>query len=236
MGPERNVFLAIACLLSFALVSVVWVSAAAAGDFIEEFDSGTLNEGFWDMKAEAGASYEIANGQLTMSSPGVEDGILMYWNAPISDEDITVEIKASVTTDTNNAGVLTFIKSDTPPTANTVINGEFAAMVWCGANTPGWYINNDDWKNSGVNGPEFEGIWKAEISGNQIHFSFNGAEVVVVDKVQSERYLCFGPDTYTSHYSGEMTIDWIKISGPTIAAVQPEGKMPVMWGKLKSGL
>jgi hypothetical protein len=210
------------------------VFAATAGDFVEEFDGADLNPMAWEMMAEAGASYTIANGQLTISSPAVEDAALLYWNAPIEDEDITVEIKASVSADTNNAGVLTFIKSYIAPTANTVMNGEFAAMVWCGANTPGWYINNDDWKNSGVSGPEFEGIWKAEIMGNQIRFYLNGAEVVTVDKVVAERYLCFGPDTYTSHYSGEMTIDWIKVSGPTVAAVQPAGKLPVMWGSLKS--
>jgi len=229
MGSRLNSSLIIACFLSLGLVF-----AAAAGDFVEEFDGGELNALAWDMKAEAGASYTIANGQLTISSPAEADAALLYWNAPIGDEDITVEIKASVSANTDNAGVITFIKSYIAPTANTVMNGEFAAMVWCGlVNGSGWYINNDDWKRADGTGPELEGIWKAEIIGNQIRFSFNGAEVVVVDKVEAERYLCFGPDTYTSHYSGEMTIDWIKVSGPTIAAVQPAGKLPVMWGDLK---
>jgi len=229
MGSRRDSSLVIACFLSLGLVF-----AAAAGDFVEEFSSGTLNPMAWEMMAEAGASYTIANGQLTITSPGVADAALLYWNAPIGDEDITVEIKASVDANTDNAAVLTFIKSYIAPTANTVMNGEFLTMVWCGKNTPGWYINNDDWKRADATGPEFEGIWKAEIMGNQIRYSFNGAQVVTVDKVAAERYLCFGPDTYTSHYSGEMAIDWIKVSGPTVAAVQPAGKLPVMWGDLKS--
>ena len=229
MGSRWDSSLAIACFLSLGLVFV-----AAAGDFVDEFDSGTLNPMAWEMMAEAAASYTIANGQLTITSPGVADAALLYWNAPIGDEDITVEIKASVDANTDNAAVLTFIKSYIAPTVNTVMNGEFAAMVWCGANTPGWYINNDDWQRAGATGPEFDGIWKAEIIGNQIRYSFNGTEVVTVDKVVAERYLCFGPDTYTSHYSGEMTIDWIKVSGPTVAAVQPAGKLPVIWGDLKS--
>lgn len=229
MGSRLNSSLIIACFLSLGLVF-----AAAAGDFVEEFDGGVLNAMAWEMKTEAGASYTIANGQLTITSPGVEDGALLYWNVPIGDEDITIEIKASISADTDNGAVLTFIKSYIPPSANTIMNGEFLAMVWCGKNTPGWYINNDNWKRADGTGTEFEGIWKAEIMGNQIRFSFNGAEVVVVDKVAAERYLCFGPDAYTSHYSGEMTIDWIKVSGPTIAAVQPVGKLPVMWGEIKS--
>jgi hypothetical protein len=229
MGSRRNLSLVIACFFSLGLVIT-----AAEGDVVEEFDSGTLNPLAWEMMAEAGASYTIANGQLTISSPAVADAALLYWNAPIGDEDITVEIKASVDANTDNGGVLTFIKSYIAPTANTVMNGEFAAMVWCGKNTPGWYINNDSWKRATATGPEFDGIWKAEIIGNEIHFSFNGAEVDVVEKVQAERYLCFGPDTYTSHYAGAMTIDWIKVSGPTVAAVQPAGKLPVMWGDLKS--
>lgn len=229
MGSRKNLSLVFACFMSLVLVFT-----AAAGDFVEEFNSGTLNPMAWEMMAEAGASYSIANGQLTISSPAVADAALLYWNAPIGDEDITVEIKASVDANTENAGVLTFIKSYIAPTANTVMNGEFAAMVWCGKNTPGWYINNDDWKRAGATGPELEGIWKAEIMGNQIRFSFNGAEVVTIDKVQPERYLCFGPDTYTSHYAGAMTIDWIKVSGPTVAAVQSAGKLSAVWGGLKT--
>ncbi len=234
MNPKRNVPVVIVCLLGFALASFGGISVAVAGEFTDEFDGNTLNEGIWDMKAEGGASYTIANGKLTMSSPDVADGMLMYWRADVDNTDFTVEVKAAITADTSNAAVLTFIKTDLPPTANTAINSEWLAMVWCGANTPGWYINNDDWKRAGATGPEFEGIWKAEIKGDKIHFYFNGSEVVVVDKVADQRFLCFGPDTYTSHYSGEMAIDWIKVSGPTIAAVLPTGKLPVMWGELKS--
>jgi len=50
-------------------------------------------------------------------------------------------------------------------------------------------------------------------------------EVGVIDKIPEERFVCFGPDTYTSHYSGSMTVDYIELSGPTVkdAAVDASG-------------
>ena len=59
-----------------------------------------------------------------------------------------------------------------------------------------------------------------------------------MDKIPEERFVCFGPDTYTSHYSGAMTVDWIEVSGASVkaAAVDAAGKLPVMWGELKGGL
>lgn len=234
MSSKSSGLLTVVCLVSFALAVLCWAPKAIAGEFVEEFDGNVLNEDIWEMRAEAGASYKIENGTLTMTSPGVSDGILMYWKGDVDSADFTVEIKATVAPNTNNAAVIAFLDQDLPPTLNSTINPEWMGMVWCGANTPGWYINDDNWTNTGVKGPELEGIWKAEIKGNKIHFSFNGQEAVVVDKVAEDRFLCFGPDTYTSHYSGEMAIDWIKVSGATITAVEPTRKLPVMWGELRS--
>jgi hypothetical protein len=236
MSSKRNVPLFMVLLLSFALASLNWVPAVMAAEYLEEFDDPTLNTELWDMKAEGAASYKIEDGQLTMTSPGVEDGILLYWKgSEISKEDFTIEIKASVAANTNNAGVIAFIREELPPTLNTTINAEWKNMFWCGTNTPGWYINDDNWSRAGAQGPEFEGIWKAEIKGNVINCYFNDDKVVTIDKVQEDRYLCFGPDTYTSHYSGEMTIDWIRLSGSSVpaTAVEPAQKIWAQWGEIK---
>ena len=235
MSSKPNVALVIVCSLSFFLASFGWIPAAIAATYREEFDSDKLDENYWEIKAEGNASYEIKDGQLTMTSPGEADGILLYWRGgDISEEDFSIEIKATVAPNTNNAGVISFIRKDLPPTLNTTINAEWKTMFWCGTNTPGWYINDDDWIHTAATGPEFEGVWKAEIKGDKIHCYFNDEEVVTVDKIPEQRYLCIGPDTYTSHYSGEMTIDWIELSGATVVAVQPAGKLPAAWGKLKS--
>ncbi|MFC1716042.1 hypothetical protein ACFL6S_20395 [Candidatus Poribacteria bacterium] len=237
MNSRRGVYLTIVCLLCFSLAGFGWVSAPKAETYREEFDGNKLDETLWEVMAEGDATYTIENGQLIMNSPGVGDGLLIYWRGgDISDEDFSFEIEATVDAATNNAALIAFIRQDLPPTLNTTINAEWKTMFWCGANTPGWYINNDDWVNTNVNDPAFEGIWKAEIKGDKIFCYFNGDEVVTVDKIPEERFVCFGPDTYTSHYSGAMTVDWIEVSGPTVkaAAVDAAGKLPVMWGELKN--
>lgn len=224
-------------LLVFCL-SLGLIPIAIAGEYLEEFDAKDLDPNLWEIKAEGDASYKIEDGQLVMTSPGVADGILMYWRgSDIRNEDFTIEIKAAVAPNTDNAGVIAFIREDLPPTLNTTINAEWKTMFWCGANTPGWYINNDNWQRAGAQGPEFEGVWKAEIKGNEIHCYFNGEEVTVFDKIQEDRFLCFGPDTYTSHYSGAMTIDWIRLSGASVpaTAVEPAEKLPTVWAKVKIG-
>lgn len=230
--------LLIICFLSFVAI-LGCVPAVIAAEYLEEFNDKELNPKLWEIMSEGAASYKIEDGQLVMTSPGEPDGILLYWRgSDISDEDFTVEIKAKVDPNTNNAAIIAFIRKDLPPIINTTINAEWKNMFWCGTNTPGWYINDDDWQHTQATGPEFEGIWKAEIKGDKINCYFNGEEVVIVDKISEDRFLCFGPDTYTSHYSGGMTIDWIKLSGASVpaAAVEPACKLSTTWGVVKSRL
>ena len=161
-----------------------------------------MDPNLWEVMAEGDATYTIEDGLLIMDSPGVGDGLLIYWRgSDISDEDFSFEISATVDAATNNAALIAFIRQDLPPTLNTTINAEWKTMFWCGANTPGWYINDDDWVNTGVKDPAFEGVWKADIKGDKIVCYFDGDEVVTVDKIPEERDVCFVPDTYTSHYS-----------------------------------
>jgi hypothetical protein len=232
----KDMFLSVIFYLLIIILAVS-VSTAKAADYVEEFEDTKLDPTRWEMKVEGNASFEIRDGDLIMTSPGVADGILLYWiGSEIDKEDFTVEIKATVAPDTNNAAIIAFIRTVLPPTLNTTINAEWKNMFWCGTNTPGWYINNDDWKRAGAQGPEFEGVWKAEIKGDNIICYFNDEEVVTVDKIQDDRYLCFGPDTYTSHYSGAMTIDWIKLSGSSVksAPVEAAGKFSTSWGRIKN--
>jgi hypothetical protein len=44
------------------------------------------------------------------------------------------------------------------------------------------------------------------------------------------------PDPYTSHYTGSVLIDFIKISGPGAEelAVEPEGKLATAWARIKA--
>lgn len=238
MKAKQKINQIIVCLAMFSLISVVWTSYVIAGTYREEFNGSNLDGNFWEMKMAGQASYKVVNGQLTMTSPAVADGILLYWRGgDVSNGDFSVEIKVKVAQNTDNAAIMASIKQDLPPTLNTNINPQWKNVFWCGKNTPGWYINNDSWKNSGVKGPEFEGVWKIALIGNVFHCYFNGSEVITFDKVQEQRFLCFGPDTYTSHYLGEMTVDWIELSGtmiPDVASVAAEGKLSSLWGNIKN--
>ena len=219
------------------LASLGWHSVSIAGTYREEFDGSKLDTTLWEAMVEGDASYEIANGEITMISPDVPDGLLIYWRGgDITDEDFSFEISAIVSPDTNNAALIAFIREDLPPTLNTDINAQWKNMFWCGSNTPGWYINNDDWQRTEAEGPELEGVWRAEIVGDKIYHYFDGEEVGVIDKIPEERYVCFGPDTYTTHYSGSMIVDYIELSGPTVkdAAVDASGKLATAWGMLKT--
>ena len=227
----------ICCLLIMCLASLGWNSVSMAGTYREEFDGNKLDTTLWEAMLAGDASYQIADGEITMDSPGVGDGLLIYWRGgDITNENFSFEISAVVDPGSDNAALIAFIRDDLPPTLNTDINAQWKNMFWCGANTPGWYINNDDWQNTGVTGPEFEGVWKAEIVGDKIIHYFNDEEVGSVDKIPEERYVCFGPDTYTSHYSGSMIVDYIELSGPTVkdAAVDASGKLATAWGTIKT--
>ena len=190
---RHNSLLGIAFLLCLVLTGYVWICAGVSGVYREEFD-GDLSEDYWDVKAEGNASYEIANGQIDMTSPDVSDALLIYWiGGDITAEDFSVEIEASIGPTADGAGPIAFIKKILSPTVNTIMNVEWKTCFWVGkVANGGWYINDDSWKRTTATGPEREGIWKAEIIGDTIRAYFNGEEVVTYDKVQEDRYYCFG--------------------------------------------
>ena len=74
-------------------------------------------------------------------------------------------------------------------------------------------------------------------SKGKITFFLNGEEVGEVDKnpdVES-RYFYITCDPYTSHYSGEVAVEYVKFSGPGAPnlAVEPMDKLSTTWGRMK---
>jgi hypothetical protein len=41
------------------------------------------------------------------------------------------------------------------------------------------------------------------------------------------------PDPYADDYSGELVIEYIKVSAPWIVAVEAAGKLATSWGSIK---
>jgi hypothetical protein len=223
------------------LVSLAMVNSSMA-QLRDEFDAPTLNEALWEMRNVAGASFDISNGILTMTSPAVESGSMLYYPVNVEDIDISFEVRLDTAGLVDNITV-GFIAGLIDPQVNTEINNHWEANFFIvPAN---WYLKQDPVNigekppNPGIEGPYDAGwnVVKVENSesNGKITFFLNGEEIGVVDKNPDveQRYFYITCDPYTSHYSGAVAIDYIEIEGEGIAAVEPVGKVATSWGRLK---
>ncbi|MFC1717487.1 hypothetical protein ACFL6S_27750 [Candidatus Poribacteria bacterium] len=233
-------------LLFVFLVSLANVQSLGA-EAIDEFDLPKLNEELWEMMTVGNASSKIEDGILTMTSPGVDSGAMVYYPVDVENVDITFEVKLDTSGLVDNITV-GFIAELMEPQVNTDINNHWEAnFFFVPAN---WYIKQDPVvigqkppNPAGMEGP-FDPGWNVvkidcSESKGKITFFLNDEEVGEVDKnpdVKS-RYFYVTCDPYTSHYSGEVAIEYIKMSGPGAPnlAVEPTGKLATTWAKMKSG-
>ena len=229
----------------FCLVNLIFLSNLASGDFVDDFDSPKLDKKVWDIKTAGKASYEIKGGTLKIESPAVDSGAMLYHPRNLQDVDITFEIKVNVAELGDNIS-MGFIAALLEPQINTEINNNLESTFYFVPDK--WYIKQDPVvlgqkpPNPGIEGQYNKGDWNVvEIdfskSKGKITFYINGKEAGQVDRNQDvkERYFYLTPDPYTSHYTGGVEIDYIKISGPGAAGltVEPEGKIASIWGQIK---
>ncbi len=228
------------------LLTIIFLSNQVLADFIDEFNSPNLDKKVWELKTVGKASYKIEDGVLKIESPAVDSGAMLYHPRNLQDEDIIFEIKVNVSGLGDNIS-MGFIAALLEPQVNTEINNNIeSTFYFVPAN---WYIKQDPVVigEKPPNPPGMEGDYKkadwniVEIdfstSAGKITFYINGKEAGQVDRNKDvkERYFYLTPDPYTSHYTGEVEIDYIKISGPGSAAlaVEPEGKIASIWGQIK---
>lgn len=242
---QRNIFfhgvglLSIVYLVLVAFLQPLWAAV------IEEFERPTLNPNLWVMKQVGKASYTLKDGILTMTSPEVNSGIMLYFPRNINSVDITFELKLDI------SGVVDGIYCASiaqlmEPQLNTDINSNWLASFWVTATK--WLIKQDPEILGKIPPNPFEGpidpkkALTAEItyseSKRKVTVVLNGKEIGVVDKNKEvkERYFYISPDHYTSHYTGEVKIDSVKISGPgatELLAVDPLSKLATIWGEIK---
>lgn len=243
MNMQRNLpfnrvgILSVVCLVTFL--------SPLMAEVIDEFDRPTLNPDLWAMKQVGKASYLIKDGLLTMTSPDVNSGIMLYFPQNINDVDITFEMKLDISGVVDGIYCASIAKL-MEPQVNTDINSNWLASFWVTANK--WLIKQDPVVIGQIPPNPFEGpvdpkkTLIAEItyskSKGKVTVVLNGKEIGVVDKNQAikERYFYLSPDHYTSHYTGEVKIDYVKISGPgatELLAVDPLGKLATTWGEIK---
>lgn len=244
MVRRRDFSLVLGLLLS-TLILLLATAISLMAEAIEEFDLPKLDEELWEMKLEGDASFEIEDGILTMISPGVDSGAMLYYPVNVDDLDITFEVDLDTSGLVDNITV-GFVAELMEPQINTDINNQWEAnFFFVPAN---WYIKQDPVVigEKPPNPPELQGPFdpgwntvKIESSASKgaIKFFLNGKEVGEVDKnpdVES-RYFYITCDPYTTHYSGEVAIESVIFGGtgaPNLA-VNPAGKLAATWGAMK---
>lgn len=78
-------------LLTAILLSIVFTKSALSGTYREDFDVKNLGD-LWIVIIAGKASYEIKNGHMIQTSPGVSDGINLCYSMPLKG-DIMFEVK-----------------------------------------------------------------------------------------------------------------------------------------------
>ena len=121
----------------FILLTTVQLSVA---DAIDQFDFPNLNKDLWEMMDVGKASYEIQDGILTMTSPDVESGIMLYYPQNLAGVDITIEVRLRPIIIADNV-VTGFIAGLMEPQINTDINNNWLANFFFVAGN--WYIKQD---------------------------------------------------------------------------------------------
>ena len=219
----------------FMFECLIFASSALPGTLREEFDSPKLNENFWAIFATKGASWNIKDGKLTMTSPSVPDGIALNYIHEIPDVDVTCE--ASIQCESGR-GKFSFADWVVKPGVNTDLNPHLLAQMTIEPTRLRVYKDLQPAENVAdtvVEQGKFI-VYKFEIKSRTITASADGKEVAKFPKVAKSRYLFITPDEYTSHYSGTFIIDYIEISGPSISAspVASKSKLATSWGRIKA--
>lgn len=212
---------------------------------VEEFTSPQLDKKLWEMKSVEKASYEIKDGVLDMVSPSLESGIMLYFNRDIEELDITFEVKFDASGIVDNIVIGSIAQIMEPQLNDNINNNLEATLFFTPANC---YIKQDPvvigQKPPNPAGLEtvYEKEWNViEITfseaNNKVSFVVNGKELGEVDKNNDvkSRYFYVTPDPYASHYTGEMKVEYIKISGPgsAVLSVRQLDKLATTWAKIK---
>ncbi len=74
--------------------------------------------------------------------------------------------------------------------------------------------------------------YKIELDEDTLRFYFDGEEVAEIPKVAETRFFAVSPDPYADDYSGELVIEYIKVSAPWVA-VEAARKLATFWGSIK---
>ncbi len=220
----------ILCSLTALSLFILLVFEVSGGELTDEFTSAQLNEDLWVIMEVGDASYEIKDGKLILSSPKETDGIILYYKDELIEPGFSFEVKLD-SSGIVNSGYVTTMKIMTPPEVSDVYNalrlGQFRLKA--GA----WRIRDEAIQtilDGTVKGDM--GVYRIDLEEDVLRFYFDGEEVAEIPKVAETRFFCISPDPYAEDYSGEIVVEYIKVSAPWVA-VEAVGKLTTLWGKIK---
>ena len=225
----------------FWVFGVFKVSLSPAGTFRDDFDSAKFNTDVWEITKAGKGGYSIKDGQLLLESPGVPDGVILYFKQKL-EGDVTVECKMDPSQiDPGTLGAVGFTDGIFDPEPSPAFWVHWLAHFNFGptASTP--FV--DDHPGQGgfpkvaetFNFQAEPHVWEFVIKGGKVTYFFDGKNMGDSDAVNTPRYFHATPDTYTSHYFGTLTVDYIEITGDQVkpSAVSSAGKLALTWGTVK---
>ncbi len=220
----------ILCSLTALSLFILFVFEVSGGQLVDEFTAPQLNEDLWVIMEVGDASYEIKDGKLILSSPDVTDGIILYYKDEVIDPGFSFEVKLD-SSGIVNSGYVTTMAIMTPPELSDVYNalrlGQFRLKA------DAWRIRDETIQtilDGTVKGDM--GVYRIDLEEDMLRFYFDGEEVAEIPKVAETRFFCISPDPYAEDYSGEIVVEYIKVSAPWVA-VEAAGKLATLWGKIK---
>ena len=219
---------------SFFILCFIVGFSSFAGEIRDEFDSPQLDPSLWKVTTAGKASYKIEGGKLILTSDGVEDGIFLYYVRKIGTEDISIEATLDPS-GIKDAGAIGFTQKLLTATVNTDINPQFIA-TFMGVKPTGCYLmdeSNTAQLDLSANYDAEPHLFGIEIVGDKIFHSIDQKKVGELKREAPERYYMITPDPYTSHYAGIISIDWIKMAGANVRAVEPKAKLATTWSRIK---
>lgn len=211
---------------------LLYFAAPLSRAFIDDFDDGNLDG--W--KVQSG-HWKVKDGELQYKGGTGICGASLYYEDGVewTDYEFEVDIKLATRNDWPG-GIRVRLNPDTGGSYFTwVYPGQAAIMVYI-ANA--WDCNNnrgiaqrDAWEP-----PELDewGKLKMVVEGRKIQSWWNGEEILSIeDKVWEKGTISF--TTFTE----DVYFDNVRVVGPGIPldkseAVEPEGKLTITWGKLKT--
>lgn len=207
-------------------------AAPSSRAFIDDFDDGNLDG--W--KVQSG-HWKVKDGELQYKGGTGICGASLYYEDGVEWTDYEFEVDIKLTTRNDwPGGIRVRLNPDTGGSYFTWVYPSQAAIMVYIANA--WDCNNnrgiaqrDAWEP-----PELDewGKLKMVVEGRKIQSWWNGEEILSIeDKVWEKGTISF--TTFTE----DVYFDNVRVVGPGIPldkseAVEPEGKLTITWGKLKT--